>query len=310
MTVNMRSSRRYYYLVFIFIILLVWSLRRFSRGYEILQEDLSWNVAVWSSPELSDNPVEDAHRDGERLSQAPTEKVQGKKEPEPELEPQPEAEPEPVLEVPEVDEDVWNSKEALDVEESGSGKQKSSGKKTVMDESDASTGDDVEKLDAHDPDVVDFQSKLHHTDDDNADTGVEEHASFDAVTESVGTEKGTKKKPVKAAVDSPTTGFMATQEPSKGQYQFPSWAECESLREKADSLPNMILFPFEDVVADTKLEGWEDDWVARAEFTGDQLPEPKIDFVYNCKPCSVPPSVSSSTDPILIIVGRGQWDSG
>jgi hypothetical protein len=71
--------------------------------------------------------------------------------------------------------------------------------------------------------------------------------------------------------------------PWSPDYQFPSWEECESLKERADEMPDMILVPFEEAVKDVVLEGWEDDWIAAARFTGPKLQEPKIDFVYNCK---------------------------
>jgi len=59
-----------------------------------------------------------------------------------------------------------------------------------------------------------------------------------------------------------------------------------SLEEKADSLPDLVHFPFEDVVKDDVLQGWEDSWVAHASYdvqTWGRLSEPKIDFVYLCK---------------------------
>lgn len=71
--------------------------------------------------------------------------------------------------------------------------------------------------------------------------------------------------------------------PWSEKYTFPAWEECESIKEKADELPDLLYVPFEHSVRDVELEGWEDDWVAHARFTGPQLEEPKIDFVYNCK---------------------------
>jgi hypothetical protein len=65
-------------------------------------------------------------------------------------------------------------------------------------------------------------------------------------------------------------------------YRFPSQDECESLKEKADVLSDMLMIPFEDVVRDMALEGWEDEWISKARYTGPRLNEPKIDFVYNC----------------------------
>ncbi|KAF2867465.1 hypothetical protein BDV95DRAFT_502751 [Massariosphaeria phaeospora] len=64
-------------------------------------------------------------------------------------------------------------------------------------------------------------------------------------------------------------------------YTFPSWSECEETKDKADVLPDMIHVPFEQSVRDVILEGWEDEWIATASYTGPRLDEPKIDFVYN-----------------------------
>ena len=69
---------------------------------------------------------------------------------------------------------------------------------------------------------------------------------------------------------------------SASDYRFPSWSECEDVKEKADTLPDMLVVPIEDSVQDMVLEGWEDAWVAKARYQGPHLSEPKIDFVYNC----------------------------
>lgn len=56
-----------------------------------------------------------------------------------------------------------------------------------------------------------------------------------------------------------------------------------SLEGKGDTLPEVIHIPLEDAVAETKLAGWEDEWVAHASFDVKKwgfLEEPKIDFVY------------------------------
>ncbi|KAF2113972.1 hypothetical protein BDV96DRAFT_495036 [Lophiotrema nucula] len=69
--------------------------------------------------------------------------------------------------------------------------------------------------------------------------------------------------------------------PWSEDYKFPTFDDCESSREKADVLPDMLVVPFEQSVKDVTLEGWEDDWIAKAKYTGSKLEEPKIDFVYN-----------------------------
>jgi hypothetical protein len=66
-------------------------------------------------------------------------------------------------------------------------------------------------------------------------------------------------------------------------YRFPSRDECNEVREKADTLPDMVFVLFEDAVADMELMGWEDLWVSKARYAGPKLSEPKIDFLYNCE---------------------------
>jgi hypothetical protein len=83
-------------------------------------------------------------------------------------------------------------------------------------------------------------------------------------------------------------------------YRFPSRADCEEVREKADTLPDMVFVPFEDAVADMELMGWEDLWVSKARYAGPKLAEPKIDFVYNCKQLFI-------CDAKLLIRARDQW---
>lgn len=54
------------------------------------------------------------------------------------------------------------------------------------------------------------------------------------------------------------------------------------LEETAGSLPEIIHIPFEEVVRDHVLEGWEDHWVSTGKYDRKHgsLKEPKIDFVY------------------------------
>lgn len=83
----------------------------------------------------------------------------------------------------------------------------------------------------------------------------------------------------------PVRAFNATA-PISANYSFPAWRQCEHVKERADTLPDMLFVPFEQAVHDMLLQGWEDDWVAKAEYTGPKLQEPRIDFVYNCmSPC-------------------------
>jgi hypothetical protein len=76
--------------------------------------------------------------------------------------------------------------------------------------------------------------------------------------------------------------YPAREAQEVGGYRFPSHDECDNTKEKAGMLPDMLVIPFEDAVQDIDLEGWEDDWVSKARYTGPKLKEPKLDFVYNC----------------------------
>jgi len=98
-------------------------------------------------------------------------------------------------------------------------------------------------------------------------------------------DEGRRKKPSEAPKDKakPPVGTVPERILGSEGYSFPMWDECESLKDKADALPNMIHLPFEDAVSDVQLEGWEDEWIANARFSGPKLAEPKIDFVYNCR---------------------------
>lgn len=69
------------------------------------------------------------------------------------------------------------------------------------------------------------------------------------------------------------------------QKAFPQYSQYAALVQKAESLPDVVMIPFENVVADDKLQGWEYEWVSDAAFDvkkWGQLKEPKIDFLYTC----------------------------
>lgn len=56
--------------------------------------------------------------------------------------------------------------------------------------------------------------------------------------------------------------------------------------EEIEDLPETIRIPFEEAVSDVYLQGWEDEWISSGKFDADgygPLPEPKLDFVYNCE---------------------------
>ncbi|KAF2202346.1 hypothetical protein GQ43DRAFT_369365 [Delitschia confertaspora ATCC 74209] len=68
---------------------------------------------------------------------------------------------------------------------------------------------------------------------------------------------------------------------SEEKYEFPTFDECESVKDKADTMPDILHVPFEDAVKNVKLQGWEDEWISKAKYIGPKLEEPRIDFVYN-----------------------------
>jgi len=65
--------------------------------------------------------------------------------------------------------------------------------------------------------------------------------------------------------------------------QFPPYLDYATLSEKAEGLPDIIHVPFEVSTAEVTLQGWEDEWFADANFVGENLTEPKIDFLYTCE---------------------------
>lgn len=73
---------------------------------------------------------------------------------------------------------------------------------------------------------------------------------------------------------------LKEQTPWSENYEFPAADECQQVKDKAADLPDLFYVPFEVSVKDVVLEGWEDDWIAKARYSGPKLREPKIDFVY------------------------------
>lgn len=70
------------------------------------------------------------------------------------------------------------------------------------------------------------------------------------------------------------------------RYTFPDTSNFERLNRMADELPDFVHIPLHMAVSDEVLEGWEEDWFARAEYNAirhGRVREPKIDFVYTCK---------------------------
>jgi hypothetical protein len=185
---------------------------------------------------------------------------------------------------------------------------------TPEDSSDEHDVDDVERIKDSIGDNVDRETKLFHPEDDDASLSDVEHPKFE--DDGQARLGNTPQKSIKQQVDELLNADHPSKEPDdlsqdeetdveevpesdqpfqarietlqeqtpwSEKYSFPSWDECESLKDKADSLPDMIHVTFEESVKDVRLDGWEDEWIAKARFSGPKLQEPKIDFVYNCE---------------------------
>jgi hypothetical protein len=165
--------------------------------------------------------------------------------------------------------------------------------------------DEIERLGEHrDDDSVEHAAKLTHPDDDGSDAA---DSGFASNEDGQGRPRNTKDKSgnsydpsreqrVLNGVDAEDSKTPAKPQGTKGRqapiellkeqtpwsqnYDFPSWDECQELKEKAEALPDMVHVPFEVSVKDVVLEGWEDEWIAKARYVGPKLAEPKIDFVY------------------------------
>jgi hypothetical protein len=174
------------------------------------------------------------------------------------------------------------------------------------DSTDENDVDDIDTIRGHSADRMEDSGKLTHPDDGAETDG--EHSDFGASGQilldqsnkvdellkadhpskddhSEATDVDTEPdEPAETSDDISQFPIHALKEmtPFSETYVFPSWDECQTVKDKADDLPDMIHVPFEQAVADVVLEGWEDEWIAKARYTGPKLEEPKIDFVYNC----------------------------
>ncbi|KAF3046741.1 Xanthine phosphoribosyltransferase 1 [Didymella keratinophila] len=83
------------------------------------------------------------------------------------------------------------------------------------------------------------------------------------------------------SAEGPVATVAHTAVVSTEGYRFPNRQACDSVVELADTLPDLVLVPFDDAVSGMVLQGWEDDWISTARYSGPKLEEPKIDFVYN-----------------------------
>jgi hypothetical protein len=173
---------------------------------------------------------------------------------------------------------------------------------TAEDDMEGQDLDDIERIEEHrDDDGVEHAARLTHPDDDDAATSNEDAQDRIEGTKDKGAnvyDVSQEQRVLKGDVIGDATtegkpqnsnGMHAAVEPLKEQtpwsqhYEFPSWDECQELKEKAEGLPDLLHVPFEVSVKDVVLEGWEDDWIAKARYSGPRLEEPKIDFVYTCE---------------------------
>jgi hypothetical protein len=175
---------------------------------------------------------------------------------------------------------------------------------TAEEDMDGHDLDDIERLGEHrDDDGVEHAAKLTHPDDgaDAADSGASSNENdqgrpgsskeksanlYDLSQEQrILKEEGsddseTPFKPQSTKGKQVPIELLDEQIPWSQNYDFPGWDECQQLKEKAEGLPDLVHVPFEVSVKDVVLEGWEDEWIAKARYVGPMLAEPKIDFVY------------------------------
>ena len=142
--------------------------------------------------------------------------------------------------------------------------------------------DEIEQIgNHHEDEILEHASKLTHPDDDDGDMSETELKA--SRKDSQVRLPGTEDISMDAEGEESTIGISNDQTAWSKDYTFPSWDACEEIQEKADGLPDLLHVPFEVTVRDVVLEGWEDEWIAKAQYSGPKLEEPKIDFVYNCK---------------------------
>lgn len=111
--------------------------------------------------------------------------------------------------------------------------------------------------------------------------------------------------PAKSTDEIETVSESVKPASSVSTYVFPDPSNFERLNRQADELPDFVHIPLHMAVSDEVLEGWEEDWFARAEYDATKhgrVHEPKIDFVYTCECALARMTCSTQAD-----VQRGQW---
>lgn len=67
---------------------------------------------------------------------------------------------------------------------------------------------------------------------------------------------------------------------------FPEHQRYTDLVNKAKTLPDVVMIPFEEALANDVLQGWEYEWVSDGRYDRKlwgRMEEPAIDFVYTCQ---------------------------
>jgi len=311
-----RSFRKYYYGIFVVFVIVLWQTGTLQSKWEPMGAGQSPSPI----PDAEQKIIEDTHRvlDGQRhhVHHRPTENenlegtlptpTPGPDSPAPvllndaELE---DAVPEDTaLEDPFVEEAAPKDLESDDPAPKDSAPKdsvprKNAGGKGRLTTEDESNQHDVDSIDSiHDStnEDVEHAAKLTHPDDDDASMSDSERPESGGDRK---TRKGNKdNQEVLGDEETDISGLadvfdedaprpieaLKKMTPWTESYIFPSFDECESIKERANMLPDLLHVPFEQSVKDVTLHGWEDEWIANAQYTGPKLDEPKIDFVYNC----------------------------
>ncbi|EMD67430.1 hypothetical protein GGP41_007328 [Bipolaris sorokiniana] len=147
--------------------------------------------------------------------------------------------------------------------------------------------DGIEKIEEHrNEGGIEHATKLSHPDDDgnagfeSGDIASNENAQIPIIDAKAKDDADDLAQSQDINESQAPVEKLETQTPWSEHYEFPSWDQCEELKEKAEGLPDLYHVPFEVSVKDVVLEGWEDEWISKARYSGPKLDEPRIDFVY------------------------------
>lgn len=300
-----RSFRKYYWALFIVCLLCLWQSGAVTRARQPTSKVAPRPLTPRASPEAFDEIVKEESPlavDVNRPAHPKPAPIVDLGAPHLNPSPSPDAQ---ALDTP-----------ARNVELAAGGEFASTPKLTTEDDTEQQGLDGIERIGEHrDDDGVEHAAKLTHPDDDDgamSDSAEHPESNNHGQTPIVGTKDKIVDVDELLAADHPSkeqSGLteeqkdggegpaqpqkhkeeqrpietLKEQTPWSEHYDFPSWDECQEIKEKADGLPDLLHVPFEVSVKDVILEGWEDEWISKARFLGPKLEEPKIDFVYNCE---------------------------